>query len=94
MPPVNRNHPRKARSSDSRYTLTEFQREFGDDDIPPESGTDRRNLLARAAFKAAELAREYGSPTSTVRSPSSPQRGCLWPDLRRGTSARRRSPLH
>jgi transposase len=31
MPPVDRNNPKRAKSSDSHYTLTEFQREFPDD---------------------------------------------------------------
>lgn len=31
MPPVDRNNPKRAKSSDSHYTLTEFQREYGDD---------------------------------------------------------------
>jgi len=31
MPPVNRNHPKRAKSSDSQYSLMEFMREFPDD---------------------------------------------------------------
>ena len=31
MPPVNRNHPRRAGSSESRYSVMEFLREFPDD---------------------------------------------------------------
>ena len=31
MPPVNRNQPTRAESSESRYTLMEFMREFPDD---------------------------------------------------------------
>src|SRR5260370_21307327 len=32
MPPVNRKHPKRAKSSDSKYSLMEFMREFADDD--------------------------------------------------------------
>lgn len=32
MPPVDRSNPKRAASSDSRYTLTEFMREFPDDE--------------------------------------------------------------
>lgn len=31
MPPVDRNNPKRAKSSDSRYMLSQFQQEFGDD---------------------------------------------------------------
>ncbi len=31
MPPVNRNHPKRAKSSESQYSLMEFMREFPDD---------------------------------------------------------------
>ena len=31
MPPANRHQPKRARSSTSEYTLTQFQREFPDD---------------------------------------------------------------
>jgi transposase len=31
MPPVNRNHPKRAASSESRYSLMEFMREYPDD---------------------------------------------------------------
>jgi transposase len=32
MPPVNRKQPKRAKSSDSKYSLMEFMREFADDD--------------------------------------------------------------
>src|SRR5260370_40270870 len=32
MPPVNRKQPKRAKSSESRYSLMEFMREFSDDD--------------------------------------------------------------
>ena len=31
MPPVDRNKPRRAKSSESQYSLMEFQRDFPDD---------------------------------------------------------------
>jgi hypothetical protein len=31
MPPVNRNEPKRAASSESQYSLMEFMREFPDD---------------------------------------------------------------
>src|SRR5260370_8232799 len=32
MPPVNRKQPKRAKSSDSKYSLMEFMKEFPDDD--------------------------------------------------------------